>query len=218
MLSLLILARLLDYPDEALWQARGELEAALPQCREMTAQQQGRLQAFIAHYWEAPLATRQSDYITQFDHTRRCALYLCEHQLAESKNRGQAMVNILSHYRQAALEPAPRELPDYLPMVLEFAYLQSQRQPEEGRRILTQIAGVAEILYRRTHDGIYSILFQLLLQLAGRETDGLTPEADGAPTMAIDAEWDRAHAPARVELPDMPQGRSAPVHYLDLER
>lgn len=42
MLSLLILARLLDYPDEALWQARGELEAALPQCREMTAVQQGR--------------------------------------------------------------------------------------------------------------------------------------------------------------------------------
>lgn len=102
-------------------------------------------------------------------------------------------------------------------MVLEFAYLRSQRQPEEGRRILTQIAEVAEILYRRTHDGIYGVLFQLLLQLAGRETDGLTPEPDGAPT-TIDAEWDRAHAPARVELPDMPRGRSAPVHYLDLER
>ncbi|WP_035605109.1 nitrate reductase molybdenum cofactor assembly chaperone [Edwardsiella tarda] len=215
MLSLLIVARLLEYPDEALWQARDELESALTQCPELAEADRARLADFIRHYYHAPLATRQSEYVAQFDHTRRCALYLCEHQLAESKTRGQAMVNILQHYQQAALTPAVRELPDYLPMVLEFAYLQDQTIPGEGLRILTQIVEVAQILYRRTKAGRYGVLFLLLLHLAGQQEDA-QDETVTAPD--IDAEWERAHAPARVELPALPPEHAATVHYLNLGR
>ncbi|QPR28917.1 nitrate reductase molybdenum cofactor assembly chaperone [Edwardsiella hoshinae] len=215
MLSLLIVARLLEYPDEALWQARDELACALTQCPELSEADRALLADFIHHYYLAPLTERQSEYVAQFDHTRRCALYLCEHQLAESKNRGQAMVNILQHYQQAALIPAVRELPDYLPMVLEFAYLQDQHAPGEGHRILTQIADVAQILYQRTKTGRYGALFLLLLHLAGRQAE---TREELAPAPDIDAEWERAHAPARVELPALPHEHATTVHYLNLGR
>lgn len=233
MQSLLIISRLLDYPDEELWQARNEIELALEQCTELTAQDRSDLLQFLAEFYAVDLAENQSRYVAQFDHSRRSALYLCEHQLSESKQRGQAMVNILQQYRRFALTPVQHELPDYLPMILEFAYLRSVDDPQEACQILLQISAVLRTLQQRLQDSHYGVLFSLLLRLSGTAEqahsevpDGIShgssfnarqnAQQKGATEPDLDAEWEKAHRPVSLELTPSPQAFPAPVHYLNL--
>ena len=233
MQSLLIISRLLDYPDEGLWQARDEIELALEQCTELTAQDRSDLLQFLDAFYAVDLAENQSRYVAQFDHSRRSALYLCEHQLSESKQRGQAMVNILHQYRRFALTPVQHELPVYLPMILEFAYLRSVDDLPAARQILLQISAVLRTLQQRLQGSHYGVLFSLLLRLSGtaeqvqsevsacvshgfdldvRQNDQQKDVAE--PDM--DAEWEKAHRPVSLELMPSPQAFPAPVHYLNL--
>ncbi|MGL4432768.1 MAG: nitrate reductase molybdenum cofactor assembly chaperone [Plesiomonas shigelloides] len=233
MQSLLIISRLLDYPDEELWQARDEIELALVQCTELTAQDRSDLLQFLDAFYAVDLAENQSRYVAQFDHSRRSALYLCEHQLSESKQRGQAMVNILHQYRRFALTPVQHELPDYLPMILEFAYLRSVDDPPAAYQILLQISVVLRTLQQRLQDSHYGVLFSLLLRLSGTaeqvqsEVSACVSHGTGldirqnaqqkdAAEPDMDAEWEKAHRPVSLELTPSPQVFPAPVHYLNL--
>lgn len=233
MQSLLIISRLLDYPDEDLWQARDEIELALVQCTELTAQDRSDLLQFLDAFYAVDLAENQSRYVAQFDHSRRSALYLCEHQLSESKQRGQAMVNILQQYRRFALTPVQHELPDYLPMILEFAYLRSVDDPPAAYQILLQISVVLRTLQQRLQDSHYGVLFSLLLRLSGTAEEVQSEVSacvshgsdldvrQNAQQMDMaepdmDAEWEKAHRPVSLELMSSPQAFPAPVHYLNL--
>lgn len=233
MQSLLIISRLLDYPDEDLWQARNEIELALVQCTELTAQERSDLLQFLDAFYAVDLAENQSRYVAQFDHSRRSALYLCEHQLSESKQRGQAMVNILHQYRRFALTPVQHELPDYLPMILEFAYLRSVDDPPAAYQILLQISAVLRTLQQHLQGSHYGVLFSLLLRLSGT-AEQVQSEVSACVShgsdldvrqnaqqmdMAepdMDAEWEKAHRPVSLELTPSPQAFPAPVNYLNL--
>ncbi|MGL5674132.1 MAG: nitrate reductase molybdenum cofactor assembly chaperone [Plesiomonas shigelloides] len=233
MQSLLIISRLLDYPDEELWQARDEIELALVQCTELTAQDRSDLLQFLDAFYAVDLAENQSRYVAQFDHSRRSALYLCEHQLSESKQRGQAMVNILQQYRRFALTPVQHELPDYLPMILEFAYLRSVDDPPAAYQILLQISAVLRTLQQRLQGSHYGVLFSLLLRLSGTAEEVQSEVSacvshgsdldvkQNAQQMDMaepdmDAEWEKAHRPVSLELTPSPQAFPALVHYLNL--
>ncbi len=157
---------LLQYPDDGLLAARPELEAAigaLPRSAERTA-----LQKFLAFFGPASPGRLQEEYVATFDLQRRSSLYLTFFSEGDTRKRGQALLRLKRLYRAAGLELEGRELPDYLPAMLEFAELASD---DVGRRLLAEHRRALELLrvhltelespYRHLLDGICAGLQRL---------------------------------------------------------
>lgn len=112
---------LLQYPSDELRDAAAaarELEIAPSRGR-----QAGELRAFCGWYAATPLAELQRLYVEAFDFTRQCSLHLTYHVHGDRRQRGVAMLALKASYRGAGFEPPGTELPDYLPLMLEFASL-----------------------------------------------------------------------------------------------
>ncbi len=75
------------------------------------------------------------DYVETFDLQRRATMYLTYWTAGDTRNRGAAMLEFATAYREAGVEPPRDEAPDYLPVVLEFA---ATVDPEAGRRLLVE--------------------------------------------------------------------------------
>jgi nitrate reductase delta subunit len=197
MQRLKILAALLHYPGE-------QTQAAAPELLELLAAEPGLedgeregLTAFVSRMEEADLLDLQSEYVATFDRGRKLSLHLFEHVHGESRDRGQAMVDLLARYRAAGLELAVKELPDYLPLFLEYCSL----LPED--RVREQLAEVAHLLHllhaRLEHRGSpYAPLFLPLLRLAGIAQDAgavrqqvAREDRDDTP-QALDQAWEEA--------------------------
>lgn len=111
-----LLASLLDYPEPELLMAMDEIEQALivfPQAAHVALQP--LLTLLNAH----PLIELQENYVATFDRNPAHSLHLFEHVHGESRDRGQAMVDLLDEYRRHGLEMATNELPDHVPLFLE---------------------------------------------------------------------------------------------------
>ena len=150
-----LISKLLDYPD-------AELIAAIPELREEINHGSGRsfeaaewlvLDRFLNHLSGLDATEAQAAYVQTFDLTPEHALHLTHHLFGDDKNRGPALIDLTEFYKDyglelavsregegganehAANEAAVNELPDYLPLVLEFA---SQLDPDEARVFLSQ--------------------------------------------------------------------------------
>lgn len=112
---------MLQHPREPLRQAAAavpELEIGPgpdPAARE--------LRGFCAWYADRPLGELQRHYVDAFDFTKQCSLHLTYHVHGDRRQRGMAMLQLKESYRDAGFEPPGDELPDYLPLMLEFAAL-----------------------------------------------------------------------------------------------
>ncbi|MER1967652.1 nitrate reductase molybdenum cofactor assembly chaperone [Castellaniella sp. GW247-6E4] len=110
-----VLSALLGYPGQALLGELPALSAALaPDARERLAP----LFGFLAG--PGDLIDLQEQYVATFDRRAAHSLHLFEHIHGESRDRGQAMVDLRAEYLRHGLEPATAELPDYVPLFLEF--------------------------------------------------------------------------------------------------
>jgi nitrate reductase delta subunit len=98
------------------------------------------------------------------------SLHLFEHVYGESRDRGQAMVNLRERYRAAGLDIASNELPDYLPLLLEFL---AQCPDTEARQLLGEAAHVLRVLQERlaSRGSIYAPVFAALEELGQREPE-----------------------------------------------
>jgi nitrate reductase delta subunit len=113
-------ALLLQYPTRALFDGIGELAAAV----EMTsAGSREPFRRFIAWLRATPSEEVAQHYVETFDLRRRCTLYLTYYRYGDTRKRGMSMLTFKAAYRGAGFDPTSDELPDYLPMVLEFAAL-----------------------------------------------------------------------------------------------
>lgn len=116
---LLAAARLLGYPDPALWELLPEIAAYL---REAPASDAGAiLLAATQRLRETGLAALEARYVATFDFSEPTSLYLTAHELGDSRRRGQAMVELRRLLRAGGFEQATGDLPDYVPLLLEFA-------------------------------------------------------------------------------------------------
>lgn len=117
-----LLSVLLDYPREALAGAWGELRAAAASCPDLTGEERAVLTGFVD--WAAaqdPIALQEA-YVRTFDLNPEHALYITHHLFEEQdRERGPALVQLTEFYRSQGFEVEGGELPDYLPLVLEFA-------------------------------------------------------------------------------------------------
>src|SRR5450830_589750 len=111
-----ILSALLLYPEPELVAALPELHAGLGATPALQAQ----LAPLFAHLADHDLIELQQVYVQTFDRTPSHSLHLFEHIHGESRDRGQAMVDLMEEYKKHGLEMCGSELPDYVPLFLEF--------------------------------------------------------------------------------------------------
>lgn len=129
-----LLARLLDYPTT-------ELQAALPeiwtQLDKLPERERTVLSSFLAHLQWEDMTEWQALYVRTFDMIPDNALYLTHHLFGDDKNRGPALIDLSEFYKEYGLEVAndSSELPDFLPLTLEFA---DQLSEEEAKMFLSQ--------------------------------------------------------------------------------
>lgn len=112
--TLRVLSALLTYPEQALLSAMDELQLALPEDHALP------LLGLFTYLRTQDLVRAQENYVDTFDRNPSHSLHLFEHIHGESRDRGQAMVDLLEEYRLDGFEPLTTELPDYVPLFLEF--------------------------------------------------------------------------------------------------
>ncbi len=181
-----------------------DLQAAIPAIRQtlaseglLTAEQLARLEPLLTSLESGDLFDLQERYVLLFDRSRTLSLNLFEHIHGESRDRGGAMVDLLETYRAGGFDLVGPELPDHLPVLLEFL---STQDPEQARAILADaghiVLALAERLERR--DSVYAPVLAALVALANvrptPEAEVLLSETDDDPEdlEALDAVWEEA--------------------------
>jgi nitrate reductase delta subunit len=182
MQALKALSALLCYPSEAL-------QAAMPEIAAAVSEEGLDLGPLGGSLSGGDLFDLQAAYVDLFDRGRRLSLHLFEHVHGESRDRGQAMVDLANLYEQGGLLLAPGEMPDYLPTFLEYA---STRPRGEAIGLLGNIAPILGQL----HDAAarrgtpYAAVFAALLGLAGARAVATEAEPPPDDLAALDDEWE----------------------------
>jgi nitrate reductase delta subunit len=197
-----ILGMLMSYPQPAWLQHLDECSVVLREENLLPARTLRVVMAFIDTLQAADPYCLQEDYVATFDRGRAHALHLFEHIHGESRDRGQAMVNLAEAYAEKGLVIDQAELPDYLPLFLEFL---SCCAADEAVELLGEpVDVIATIGARLRKKGSqYAALFEALVALSKvrprrervSEMLAAVPEEDSLE--ALDKEWEEAGAFAR---------------------
>ncbi len=131
---------LLQYPTSSLFEGIDELDAYAVTSPKPAREAFGR---FLDWLRATPPTEVAQHYVETFDLRRRCALYLTYYRYGDTRKRGMAMVEFKAAYRSAGFAPNDDELPDYLPMVLDFAALCPR-----GERLIRAHRADLELLHR----------------------------------------------------------------------
>lgn len=164
------LATFLCYPTEAIQESAPHAIALIRAESGLPGHLVAALDKLARALAMGDLLTLQEDYVKLFDRTRSLSLNLYEHVHGESRERGQAMAALIALYRSRGLEPSSHELPDYLPVFLDFL---STRPPNEAASLLAEAAHVLEALAERLKKRAspYRAVFGALVALAGERAD-----------------------------------------------
>jgi len=196
--TLKIMSALLGYPQGELQRAAGDAAPMLRAEGLLPAARLDELAPLLEEVAGDDLFDLQERFVHLFDRSRTLSLNLFEHVHGESRARGAAMVDLLETYRAAGLEPTGPELPDHLPILLEYL---ATRPLDEARETLADaahiLAGLAERLDRRRSR--YAAVFRALVDLAAAPAPAaLVAEATAVPDddpddlAALDAIWEEA--------------------------
>lgn len=195
-LTLRSLAALLGYPSSDLQTAVPELRHAMAQETALSASAQAGLEPLLNALATHDLFDLQADYSELFDSTRRLSLHLFEHVHGDNKDRGQAMSDLGLEYIRHGLEMKTNELPDYLPLFLEFT---ATLDPVEARDWLRQPIDVLTVLAERLEQRgtPYAGVLAALVSLADAKPDAEKLEQIGQAfaedeSKTIDELWEEA--------------------------
>lgn len=192
------LSLLLSYPSKELQQAMSEIGGVLAADSRLTAAMRRALRPLVEALGSRDIFDLQEEYVMLFDRSRTLSLNLFEHVHGESRDRGGAMVSLVETYRDAGFDPVSSELPDHLPVLLEFLSL---RPEAEMREILEDAAHILETLNVRLmrRESPYDAVFRALLQLSGAVANKeaveemlAAPEDDPTDLEALDEIWEES--------------------------
>lgn len=174
------LSALLQYPTSDLLDARHELDAG-----------DAAIERFLSWLDAVSLADAQRTYVETFDFDRRATLYLTFHSHGDRRQRGLELVRLKRRYADAGFPLGGNELPDFLPVLLEFAAL----APEDGERLLNEQRVQVELIRARLHDldSPYASLLDALVASLPRLKRGQVAAArrlaeDGPPSELVGLE------------------------------
>ena len=195
-LTLRSLAALLGYPSAELQANIGEVRDAIGRDALLSTDDLSRLEPLLRQFEQEELLGLQAAYSELFDRSRSLSLHLFEHVHGDSRERGQAMIDLGQQYVESGFFLGGGELPHFLPVFLEYA---SCLSPAEAREMLGKPAHVFAALAERLdkRDASYAGIFHCLVSLAKARVDANaratvddnTPPEDAAD---IDAEWEEA--------------------------
>ncbi len=191
-----VLSALLCYPESELLDALDEFTAVLDAERALRPAARRALDSFIARLGATDLLDAQERYVALFDRNRSLSLHLYEHVHGESRERGEAMVRLAALYKLHGLHVAVNELPDYLPLYLEFLSLQPDKAAHsllaEAVHVIVALADKLE-----ARDSPYAAVLRAIEALAARPAEAaavqevrgkLDPAADDLAT--LDRQWE----------------------------
>lgn len=194
--TLKAISLVLSYPSVELQKAMPEIGGVLASDTRLTAAARRALRPLLDELRDRDIYDLQENYVGLFDRSRTLSLNLFEHVHGESRDRGGAMVSLVEMYREAGYDPATSELPDHLPVLLEFL---ATRPFAEAQDTLADAAHILEALNARLvrRESGYGAVFAALLQLSGAKTDKEAvaelleePEVDPDDLEALDAVWE----------------------------
>jgi len=185
------LGALLSYPTEDLQAATSEIAAVLADEAILSAKERMAIGALLAELATTDIYELQERYFVLFDRSRTLSLHLFEHVHGESRDRGQAMADLLALYDGHGLEMTAGELPDFLPLFLEFLSLLPDT---EARALLAEPAAIIRALADRlaARDTAYATVMEALAGLAQAPAVGRSeiPDEDPTDLVALDAAWE----------------------------
>jgi nitrate reductase molybdenum cofactor assembly chaperone NarJ/NarW len=194
--TLKALSALLSYPTVEMQEALPELDALIEQEGLLPPGVRQQLAQLLEELATTDLYELQERYVSLFDRTRSLSLHLFEHVHGESRDRGQAMIDLKNLYESGGLMIDATELPDFLPLFLEFL---STRPRAEAFDLLGQpahiLSALAERLRRRRSP--YEAAFRSLVALAASKAEAESisallaqPDPDASDLAALDAAWE----------------------------
>lgn len=165
-----ILSALLLYPEAELLASQDQIEQLLG---ESLPHWQPYLQELFDTLRGSALIDLQQAYVATFDRNPSHSLHLFEHIHGESRDRGQAMVDLMAEYSRHGLQMVGDDLPDYVPLFLEFL---SQQSGEDAQRLLGDAIHVLAFIGRklRANGSPYAGLFDLLQTLTPVQAEELS--------------------------------------------
>lgn len=228
------LGLLLGYPSAEQQQLMPEISRVIKDDHRLPDPLKRALDKLTHRLASEDLYTLQEDFVQLFDRTRTLSLNLYEHVHGESRDRGAAMAALIELYGQQGLELSARELPDHLPVFLDFL---STLEDERAASLLAEAVHVLEALAERLHkrSSPYRAVFGALVFLAGETADRelvaamlAEPEDDPNDLDALDRAWEETavtfgpstddgcpkadamlKAMSGAPSPNRPQGRAA---------
>lgn len=166
--SLKAVAAMLHYPDVELQQHADEVAEVLLVQPELFGDERAALETFTERLRHRDLFETQADYVETFDRSKKVSLYLFEHVHGESRERGPAMVELSNAYKERGFMIDCKELPDYLPMFLEFC---ASLPEAEARDWLEDTGHILQNIHVRLEDreSDYALPFRILLRILALE-------------------------------------------------
>lgn len=193
---LAILSRLLRYPDDGLRADLPDILAAIPQAG-FRAGLVPRLLRLPRRLAQGDGLDREEEYVRLFDRGRGTSLHLFEHVHGDTRNRGPAMIELAQVYEQSGFALDARELPDYLPLFLEFC---AHAEPAVTANLLGQCAPILDQLHAKllgrgtaTSRGYAAIVAAVLAEAGVRPEAQPTTEqemSDAEELAALDAAYE----------------------------
>lgn len=190
------LSALLTYPTKELQEALPQIEIILGGCRKFPDGARRHLQDLTESLAREDIYDLQEQYTDLFDRTRSLSLHIFEHIHGESRDRGQAMVDLQNHYAEHGFEIDGSELPDFIPLFLEFLSLLPEA---EAAGLLGQpiniLTAIGERLTKRgsPYQGAFQALVSLSSEFPERKAvQRMLDEPEVAPDdlQALDAAWE----------------------------
>lgn len=204
--TLKIIGFLMTYPEDDRIDAAAEIRTLLRREAWLSEKMRTRLDEFLAGMKDSDLLDLQEEYVMLFDRTPSLSLHLFEHVHGDSRDRGQAMVDLDTLYREIGLENMSEHTPDFLPLFLEYLSLLPVDQARDNLDgAIDVVAAIGERLKKR--QSRYAVLFDALQEAARVKPDekklqaALIVDSGKIPdNTAMDAAWEEQFALANPQM------------------
>ena len=210
-LPLRALSRLLQYPDLELMEHLPEVAAALYEMPKLSKKVHLGLMEFVNNLEASDLMGSQENYVECFDRGRATSLHLFEHVHGDSRERGQAMVDLLQTYKEGGLQLSANELPDHLSIILEFA---STLPLDQAKQFVGEMAHILNAVYSTlvARNNRYALLIAAAIEFSGEKFKVVELKIEEE---SMDEEW--AEPPAFGGCSTRGQskpGEEQPLHFM----
>ena len=165
-----ILSLLLSYPSDELQKFLLEVEKELREEALLQEERICEIAKFCKRFNQIDLTNWQEEYVQLFDYSRSVSLHIFEHIKGDSRDRGQAMVNLMEFYKETGMHLTSKELPDYIPAFLEFL---STLSIPKSAELLAETVNIMDRINVALSDSNnpYSSIFKAIISLSSKQPD-----------------------------------------------